>query len=132
VSGTRQPVPALLLLSPHDDSRTGDNFDSLARWSKTVGPRMLAIGSPIFGSNPPPTPSDAWLFQRGLVSITFSSGLGTLTLPKAFPNGWLSLQVTNVPGFGYLTAGATAQAVSVTLSGGGSGTYIADVDALGW
>ena len=129
---SRSLIPGLFLPRPH--LATADqslNNDALLRWSKSVSPRMLAVGLPIVGTNPPTPPSDAYVSQMGRAVVTFTGTdpyFGTMTLPLAFPNGWLSLQV--VSPFEYEVSGATLQ--TVILLGTAASTYGVDFQAVGW
>jgi hypothetical protein len=125
-------IPGLILPAPNDQTRTADNFNVLQRWAKSVSPRMLAVGDPIVGTNPPQPPSDAYVAIRGVFSVHFTGGLGTLTLPLAFPNGWLSLALGGSEAFTYTAAGATLSTIQIVNPVGGTATVNVDVDAVGW
>lgn len=129
----QNPIPGLTLPGPNAPERLNDNMNAILRWSKGISPRIYGVGTPIVGSNPPTPPSDAYLLQRGRQSVVFSGGLsdGVLTLPMAFPNGWLSLQLNGSTTFNYETSGATLQTINVH-STIGTGTFTVDFDALGW
>ena len=119
----------------YNPESTPQNSQAIQLWSKTVSPRMYGVGSPIFsigGVAPPTPPSDAYLAFRGLVSVTFSGGSGTLTLPVTYPNGWLSLQMNGVSPMSYTTSGATINTVAVTVLSGASASIEVDVDTVGW
>lgn len=128
---TQSKIPGLLLPAPNDPTRTADNFNAILRWSKSQSPVMLGIGAPIVGTNPPAPPSSAYVSQSGLVAVVFVAGVGTLTLPEAFPNGWLSLHLAGANFYGYETAGATLDTIKL-LTGAADATYNVDIDAVGW
>jgi hypothetical protein len=88
---TRNPVPGLVMPSPHNTERQSENNHAVRNWSKSVSPRMLAVDTPLYAPTAAPTPpSDAYLMQGGYQTVAFTAGAGTLTLPKGFPNGVLS------------------------------------------
>ena len=131
----QNPIPGLSLPGRYDPASTPQNSQALQIWSRTVSPRMLGVGSPIFsntGAAPPTPPTDAYLAFRGLVAVTFSGGSGTLTLPVTYPNGWLSLQMNGVSPMSYTTSGATINTVAITVLSGATGSIEVDVDAVGW
>lgn len=132
---SQNPIPTLVLPSPYDTTQQARNNQALILWSKTISPRMLGVGTPIFainGAAPPAPPSDAYLGFRGGVEVALTSGAGVLTLPVLFPTGWLSLQMTGPGSYTYVTAFAGIQSVSIRSSTGATGTELVDVDAIGW
>lgn len=135
----RNPIPALALTGKNKPERQGDTNQAIELWAHTVSPRIYAVDTPIVGtiSGKLIPPSDAFLLIAGLQAVVFSAGLGTLTLPKPFPNGWLSLELTNANTnwLGFVVAGATLDAISVTCenaAGSVTGTQTVSYEAIGW
>lgn len=127
------PIPPLIMPAPNlAETRQGDNNNAVLRWSKGVSPIMFGVGDPIVGSNPPVPPSNAYLGQRGRQLVAFTAGIGTLTFPKAFPNGLLSAMLGGTFVVEYNPTGATLGSLPVTTSGIGTGSAEVDFDLCGW
>lgn len=102
MSPRQNPVPGLSLPGTQEAASNVRNNNTMLRWAKKISPRMLAVDQPLYypttatipNSKPPTPPTDAYLEQDGWQSVSFGSGTGILTLPKAFPNGILSAQLT--------------------------------------
>lgn len=134
-------VPGLILPAPNDPTRISDNLAALLRWGKTVSPRMLFAGTPLFtaGAAPPSPPSDVYLEGFDTPTVTFSAGHGTVTFPVPFRNGVAAINLQSLHATS--TAVETLRIVdgSVSLSGfglwssiGGTGNSAISYRVLGW
>lgn len=134
--GQGNPIPGLVLPSINppliQDPQVSKALQATQTWAKSVSPRMFAVGTAIYAPNgdPPTPPTDAYLGQRGIASVTISSGMGYLTLPEPFPNGWLSLQLTGGGNWAYDLFGVSLQRIQVLYSL--NATVDCDFDAVGW
>jgi hypothetical protein len=139
--GNRNPIPALILTAVHgpqvQDPAVASALQDVELHAKTVSPRIWTIGTPIYAPNgpPPKPPSDAFVEQPGTQSVSFTGGLGLLTLPNPFPNGWLSLQLTSQNSFflNYILSGTlTLGTISIVESTSVTASLGVDYRAIGW
>lgn len=98
----------------------GLGTNSLPAWEKSmeVGKSpVFGVGSPILGA---PAAGQGFLWQGGnLAATTDNAGFGRLTFPKPFPNGLLTVLISNADGFS--TPGYTFAVAGNTPFWGSSG-----------
>jgi hypothetical protein len=130
--GTRTPGNSLIL-----------DGDGLPEWAAITGLTsipLFGVGTPEYGSSPPPRLTGAFYPQGGEVPVTFSSGFGTLTFAHAYSTGCLFCIPTalnnnpsNIAEVNHYATGPAS--IECVLSVGGlpfSGTYDISYFAVGW
>lgn len=110
-----------------------DDLDVAAEYLPVFG-----VGTPAVGSSPP-TPGAApnVLLQAGTNSVTVAStGQGTLTLPKPFPNGvlggWANPEGGSYTSVLIRSGASSASSLAVTAQPAAAGTLNILWGAVGW
>lgn len=115
MTGKQNPVPGLVI-GVNDPPPTVNQ--AVQQWARQVSPVMYGTGAPLFGTLPVPSaPSNAYLSQMGAAVVAFTSGNGSLTFPRPFPNGVLSFS-------GIINDTTTTDVVSLSYGSGTSLTAI--------